>query len=39
VEVADEGQIIVLQPGKHSVGSRAVVLDKPWCRAYATRID
>ena len=28
VEVADEGQIIVLQPGKHSVGSRAVVLDK-----------
>jgi hypothetical protein len=28
VEVADEGQIIVLQAGKHSVGSRAVVLDK-----------
>ena len=28
MEVADEGQIIVLQPGKHSVGSRAVVLDK-----------
>ena len=28
VEVADDGQIIVLQAGKHSVGSRAVVLDK-----------
>ena len=28
VEVAEEGQIIVIQAGKHSVGSRAVVLDK-----------